>query len=282
MAQGNGMRSAVISVISATIAIALSAPGRAGEGPSVCRLDQSGAPYSLTLTTSAGELVVDAERRGDTVLIDGGWASGRTYHLDRRNGFDVRYQSSSRSIETVFPEGLTDISIAAAKPSEYRATSILLWDGKVTEVLRPVTKATYLGEEPVRVGACTFQTIHLVEEPKDAKPTDPVVTTQRWFSPGLNMNLRMVSDRRETDGTSKRVLTSEAVAIAERPATSRSDGIRFGSPSAGPCRGRAARQRADDIGQNVQSGCDIGRVDDPKWPPTAPIPTPDQYRSDRC
>jgi len=56
MAQGNGMRSAAISVISATIAVALSAPGRAAEEPSVCRLDQSGALYSLTLTTSAVDL----------------------------------------------------------------------------------------------------------------------------------------------------------------------------------------------------------------------------------
>lgn len=214
------MRSAAISVISATIAIALSAPGCAAEEPSVCRLDQSEAPYSLTLTTSAGDLVVDADRRGDTVLIDGRWASGRTYHLDRRNGFDTYYQSGSRSIETVFPEGLTNVSIAAGRPGEYGATSTLLRDGKVTEVLRPVTKATYLGEEPVRVGACTFPTVHIVEEPSDAKPTDPVVTTQRWFSPGLNMNLRMISDRRESDGTSKRVFSSEAVAIAERPAGS--------------------------------------------------------------
>jgi len=146
--------------------------------------------------------------------------AGRTYSLDRRNGFDTHYQSGSRSIETVFPEGLTNVSIAAGRPGEYGATSTLLWDGKVTEVLRPVTKATYLGEELVRVGACAFPTVRIVEELLDAKPTDPVVTTQRWFSTGLNMNLRMVSDRRETDGTSKRVFTSEAVAIAERPAGS--------------------------------------------------------------
>ncbi|MCJ2104146.1 hypothetical protein MKK70_01865, partial [Methylobacterium sp. E-041] len=52
----------------------------------------------------------------------------------------------------------------------------------------------------------------------------------------------------------------------QRAATGQSDRLRVGATSTGPFGGRAARHCADDIGQNVQSDCNIDRADDPTRP----------------